>query len=382
MKTSLACLGILIGALLLGRWQGARLGHLDNRIEYPKASRTMKASHRAEREDRSDYRTKYARRTVGTTSGEVYERLLSLKAPAGGNMMGPGAALQHREAMEAILQLDLKGIGELMSLVYQSKKLAKTFPMQQIAATLCLIAMADSSPDAAFAHLTENKEWNHLFSSDHIPDDGMLSYVLARMAVDDPQRALDSMRKLENTPKALNDDSIRRLLGQIARRDPALALDVIAELPDADRKRNYQMISHGMESDNERTVLFLSVREALRSKPAEQKLVLKTLCDRFGDSQNSMAESRKWLESLGMTDAEKNLVLDPLCRVLAEGYSTSLLDNARWFAKFMPPSDERDSLILQRIEPALGHEPASMHSFCRELGIDLERMRKIEMSGN
>lgn len=295
--------------------------------------------------------------------------------------MGPDAAQQHPEALRAILQLDLKGIGELMSLVYQSKDLARTWPMQHITANLCLIGMTERSPQAAFTHMTEDERWNRLFTPDHIGDEGMVSYVLARMAVDDPQSAVDAMHKLDSSPKALNDQSTRQILWLIAHRDPALTLDTIGELPDADRERNYQIISYGLESDDERTAMFLAARDRLDSRPAEMKLVLKSVCDRFGDAKNSMAESRKWLESLGMTDAEKNLVLDPLCRVLAEGYSTSVLDNARWFAKFMPPSDERDWLILRHIEPALGQEPASMDSFCRELGIDLEKMRKLEMGG-
>lgn len=369
MKTSLVCLGIVILALILGQRQGARIKRLENEILSSKAAPAVMASRRAERENHSDYRTKYARRTEGTTSGEVYERLLSLKPPAGGNMMGPGAALQHRETMEAILQLDLKGIGELIALVYQSKEFAKTWPMQQVTAILCFIAMTERSPQAAFIHLTESKEWNRLFSPDHHQDGSMVSYVLARMAEDNSQMALDSMRQLENTPEALKEDALRKLLWQIAHRDPGMALDAITDLPDADRERNYQMISYGLESDDERTTLFLAARERFDSHPAEMKEVLFSLSRRFNDPTRPVAETKEWLESLEMTESEKLVMAEGVGRTSGH-FNKDPVTHARWIAEFLRPSKERDSLIFGTLEPLMQADPPGISAIMKELGVE------------
>ena len=283
--------------------------------------------------------------------------------------MGPGAALQHREAMEVILQLDLKGIGELMSMVYQSKELAKKWPMQQVTATLCFVAMTECSPEAAFIHLTENKDWNRVFTPDRIQDNSMVSYVLARMAEDDPQRALDSMEKLQNTPKALKEGSVTDLLGQIAHRDPGLALDAIADLTDAEREKNYQMISYGMESDDERTALFLAARERFNSLPSEMKEVLHSFCNRFNDANRPVAETKEWLESLNMTETEKQIVAEGVGHTSGD-FNPDPVKHARWIAEFLRPSKERDSLIFGTLEPLMQADPPGISALMKELGVE------------
>lgn len=369
MKTTFACVAIIILAIVFGRSQGARIKILENTRLSSRTAGSVMESRRAEREDNSGYRTKYARRDKDARADEVFERLLALKPGSGGSEMGPGAALQHREAMEAILQLDLKGVGELMALVYQSKELAKRWPMQPVAATLCFIAMTERSPQAAFIHLTESKEWNRLFTPDHIQDDSMVSYVLARMAEDSPQLAIDAMEKLKNSHKALKEESMRTFLSQIVRRDPSSALNVIAELPDADRERSYQMISYGMESDDERTALFLAARERFNTRPAEIEEVLRSFSSRFNDADRPVAETKEWLESLNMTEAEKQIVVEVGAHFSGD-FNPDPVTRARWIAEFLRPSKERDRLIFGTLEPLMQADPPGISAIMRELGVE------------
>ena len=369
MKTTFSCVAIIILAIVFGRSQGARIKRLEDTRLSSRAAGSVMESRRAERQDHSGYRTKYARRDKEATAGKVFDRLLALKPGSGGSEMGPGAALQHREAMEVILQLDLEGVRELMSLIYQSKELAKRWPMQPVAATLCFIAMTERSPEAAFTHLTENKDWNRIFTPDHIQDSSMVSYVLARMAEDDPQRAVDSLQKLGKTSKAPNDGSITDLLRQIAHRDPGLALDAISNMRSGEREKHYQMISYGMESDDERTALFIAVRERFNARPAEMKEVLRSFSSRFNDADRPVAETKAWLESLNMTEAEKQIVVEVGAHFSGD-FNPDPVTRARWIAEFLRPSKERDRLIFGTLEPLMQADPPGISAIMRELGVE------------
>lgn len=126
MRTTLLCLFIAGLALLLGLKQSARIAWLESRIENAKPQHVTKASTARALESSKGYRSKAHARNPDVTAAQVYQRVLDLVKPVkGGNMMGIDAALQHREAMEEILQLDLKGIRGLMELVSQSKELKK-----------------------------------------------------------------------------------------------------------------------------------------------------------------------------------------------------------------------------------------------------------------
>jgi hypothetical protein len=378
MKTKLCCLAIIAAALLLGQWQASQIKTLESRIGRTQTSRVTTVSTSRERENETDYRSKHHHRKAGATASQVFERLLPLVQPRpGGNAMGLDAALQHREAMKEIFRLDLDGVRELMSLVSQSKELAKIRPMPHIASILCMIAMADADPQAAFAHLMEDKKWNQMFSPDDHGDGSMVAYVLARMALDDPGKALGSLRVAEGAGKISGYDLLPNLLGEIARKDPWLAFDNLAQQPEERRNQIAQYIGSAMETADERTAMFRALRD--RGK-ADQELVKKTF-ESLCATNDNRPDSRKWLESLGMTHEEKIEFHEGISQAVS-GQSGTPLKDARWIAGFMPASPERDSMIWDSVKTG---DPADMESiiaFFREQGIDPQVMIQREREMN
>jgi hypothetical protein len=381
MKTSLACLGLLIAALVIGRFQVSRIEKLQHRIDYTQALRKMKVSDRDHREQPSGYRTKYARKSAGTTAAQALEVLISVPRPQTGASLQPDAAIENREAMQAITQLDLPGLEELMKLIAHSKDRALQSPYGQEKAILCLVAIADLNPRKALEHLMEGKDWHRLFSRHEHAEGRMLGYVLARMSDRDPQGALDTVLEMNrNSPERMNDESVSELLGSIARQDPGLVLEALDRLPEAKRKGVLNAFSYQLESDDQQTTLFLALRAHYGSQPQVMKEALTALCQRFVYDANLPADSRKWADGLGMTDVEKLLMADGLKRI--NYHPGDGEDYARWFATFMPDSQERNELIWMAVKEWAPSDPNGSWAFLKAQGIDAEEMVRREMGRN
>ncbi len=377
MKTSLTCLGILIVALAIGRWQGSRIEKLGHRMESMPALRATKVSHRAERNDQATYRTKYARRSTGATAIQVFESLVAIPRPRTGVSMGPDVAVDNREAIQTIMQLDLSSLEELMTLISNAAHPALEFPYRKEKAMLCLMAMVDLNPRKAFKHVMDGEAWNRIFAED-TQTKPMLTYVLARMAFEDPQDALDSMFEIQRkSPEAIGDQAVRRLLWQTARYDPGLVLDAIEKLPEAKRPLVRQSLGSELESDDEHTALFHAYRDHFSSQPELMKNALVSLCGRFNYTRDSPPEVRQWMDSLNVTDDEKLLMFDGL-----KGINISRSDGeefAKWFAEFMPESKERDTLVWKAFCEWDGSDLPAAAAFLKDQGIDPEEMVRRDM---
>lgn len=380
MKASLTCLGILLAALVIGRWQGSRIENLQHRIDYTHALRKMKASDRAHREQPSSYRTKYERKSAGTTAVMTLEVLIAIPRLRTGASLTLGAAIENRAAMQAITQLDLPGLEELMNLIASSKDPALQFPYRQEKAILCLVAIADLNPRNALEHLLEGKDWHRLFSGHEFVDGGMMKYVISRMSERDPQGALDQLLQISRDfPERISDENTSELMGTIARQDPRRVLEALDKLPEEKRKIAFGVFSYKLE-DDQQTALFLAFRDHYGSRPQVMKEALTSLCQKFSLNANLPAESRKWADSLGMTDPEKLLMFEGFKRLdipQADGE-----DYARWFASFMPASEERTALIWKASREWAAADPAKSGDFLKAQGIDAEEMMQREMSGN
>ena len=135
-----------------------------------------------------------------------------------------------------------------------------------------------------------------------------------------------------------------------------------------------------MDNDDDRTALFLAFRDRYRARPEWMKAGLVALCGKFSDTRTSPAASRKWAESLGMSDAEKLLMFDGPYRV--EIRPTDGKDYATWFFKFMPKSPARDRLVWQALNEWRQVDDMGARAFLKEQGIDPMDMNRIEMDGN
>lgn len=293
--------------------------------------------------------------------------------------MGPDVALENREAMQAIMQLDLSGLEELMILIANSKSPALESSYRKEKAILCLIAMADLNPRKALEHVMQGEEWNRIFA-DFPEYKPMLAYVLVRLTSEDPQFALDAMFEIHRkSPEDIGDGSVIPGLWGAARYAPGLVLEAIEKLPEADRQQalRYSDLSGELESDDEHTALYLAYRDHFSSQPEQIKKALVSLCERFNYNGDSPREVRRWMDSLNVTDDEKLLMFDGL-----RGINISRSDGeefAKWFAGFMPESKERDTLVWKAYCEWDGSDLPAAAAFLKEQGIDPEEMIRRDM---
>lgn len=384
MKTSFTCLGILILALIFGRQQSARIADMEQRISSAKSVQNSKRFLRDPMSPEPAYRTKYQRRSTHAKAGDVFQTILILRAARTSVCAGPMAptALENKEALQAIMQLDLAGLEELIQLVSKSKD--PVFQREELVRceqiVLCLTAIADTAPERAIELICHSKEQIGAFFPDRMWADPLLKYVLTRFSDRDPQGALNAMiRIVAETPRMMSMDSysMKELLGVIARNDPGLVLDTIQNLPEPTRPGLVGSLAGQLETDDERSALFLASRNRSQSQPGAMEPVLTSLCERFGHSAVPSHETIALINRLGMTDEEKPLLLKVL-------RGTNVPDSgkqkfAEWLAAFLPDSSEKKLLLWRASWGWTGSDSAK---FLKEQGIDPEEMMRREMGGN
>jgi len=383
MKTSLTCLGILIAALILGKLQGSRLAELKQQLPPSAAALRSKSHQRESSEGEPVYRSKYQRTLSHAVAGEVYQSLLEFRKGRKSTITGELASMTdfNKDALKAVLQLDLSGLEELIQLISLSKD--PVFGMSVIKyeqITLCIIAMADQDPGHALDYVLNAREQMNPRVLEYSGTRYWLEYVLTRLGDRDPQRALDGLVAIAtDSPETLDKGQVQDILRKMARRDPALVLEAIDRLSAKDDPQFLNSLTGSLDNDDDRTGLFLAFRDRYRSRPEWMKAGLAALCGRFSDSRSSPAGSRKWAESLGMSDAEKLLMFDGLYNIQIQ--PTDGKDYAVWFSNFMPKSPARDRLVWQAINEWGQVDETGARAFFEKQGIDAEEMMRREMGG-
>ena len=225
MKTSLTCLGILVAALILGNLQSSRLEKLKQQVPSSETAYRSKAHDRESSDPVLAYRSKYERTSKDAVAKDVYQSMLGHLAGRKSTQTGDMASMtdRNKDALKAILQLDLSGLKELITMISQSKdpvlKMNSVTKYEQI--SLCIIALADQDPGYALDYVinAEREIDPKVFR-----DEGTkywLQYILTRLSDRDPQRALDGLVKLAgDAAKPWADDSVSTILAKIARQDP------------------------------------------------------------------------------------------------------------------------------------------------------------------
>lgn len=435
MKTSLSCLAILIIALVLGNLQGARREKLKQQLASTQAASRTKAYERESTNRAPIYRSKYQRTSNHAVVTEVFQTMLDLLAGRRSTLTGDMASMTdlNKDALKAILQLDHSGLRKLITLISQSKdptlNMNSVTKYEQI--TLCIIALADQDPGDALDYVSNaEKEMD----PDVLRDRGTriwLEYILTRLGDRDPQRALNGLVKLAGDPvEPWSDDNVLPILAKIACQDPGLVLETIDRLPATKSRYFLESLAYKLESDDERTALFLALRDHFRVSPElikaglaslnlesltdqmessdqsselfqsfrthfhlEPELVrsgvvslksmkagLASLFGRFGDARESPAESRKWAESLEMSDSEKLLMFDFFDTIDISERDGE--DYARWFAKFMPESNERKRLVWKACNDWGRTNAEETLAFLAEQGIDPQEMIRLGRDAN
>lgn len=380
MKTVLTCLCILVAALVLGRLQGSRLEKLNQQITSSETAYRTKAHDRESSDHVPAYRSKYERTSKHAVAKDVFQSLLGYLAGRKGTQLGEMASItdRNKDALKAILQLDLSGLKELITMISQSKdpvlKMNSAVKYEQI--SLCIISLADRDPGYAFDYvINAEKEIDPKVFRDQ-GTNRWLGYILTRMGDRDPQRALDDLVRLTgDSARPWPDDSVRSILAKIARQDPRLVLDTIERLPESKSQYFLESIAYQMESNDERAALFLAFRDHYHSRPELMKAGLAPLFRRFDDARESPAESRKWAESLEMSDSEKLLMFDSFDNINISERDGE--DYARWFAKFMPESNEQKRLIWKACNYWGRIDATKTLAFLAEQNIDPQEMIRL-----
>jgi hypothetical protein len=157
-------------------------------------------------------------------------------------------------------------------------------------------------------------------------------------------------------------------------------LDTIEQLPPSKNQYFLKSLADQMESNDERTALFLAFRDHYHSRPELMKFGLASLFQPFQNTRESPAESRQWADSLELSDAEKFLMFDSLDNITISAGDAE--DYARWFAKFMPESTERKRLIWKACNDWGRKDAGKTLAFLAEHGIDPQEMIRLERDAN
>ncbi len=385
MKTALTCLCIVVAALVLGNFQGSRLEKLKKQISSSEVTYRTKVHDRESSDQVPAYRSKYERSTKHAVVKDVFQSMLGYLAGRKSTQTGSMASMadRNKDALKAILQLDPSGLKELITMISQSKdpalKMNGAVKYEQI--TLCIIALADQDPGYALEYvMNAEKEIGPKILS-HFGTDGWLGYILTRLGDRDPQRALDGLVRLaKDGSKPWSDDNVRPILANIARQDPGLVLDTIERLPESKSPRFLESLAYQMETNDQRTALFLAFRDHYHSRPELMKIGFASLFRRFENARESPAESRQWADSLKMSDTEKLLIFDSLDNItIKEGEGENY---ARWFARFMPESTERKRLIWRACNDWGRTDAEKTLAFLAEQSMDPQEMIRLERDAN
>lgn len=385
MKTSLTCLGILITALILGNLQGSRLEKLNQQVASSETAYRSKAYSRESSDQLPAYRSKYERSSNHAVAKDVFQSLLEYRAGRTSTQLGDMASTtdRNKDALKAVLQLDLSGVKELITMISQSKdpvlKMNSAVKYEQI--TLCIIALADLDPAYALDYVinAENEIDPKVFRD--YGTDRWMGYILIRLGDQDPQRALDGLVRLaEDSAKPWSDDSVLTILAKMARQDPGLVLETIEQLPETKNQYFVESLAFQMESNDEFTALFLAFRDHFHSRPELMKAGLASLFRRFENARESPAELRQWVDSLAMSDAEKFLVFDSLDHITISERDGD--EYARWFAKFMPESNERKRLVWKACDYWGRTDAEKMWAFLAEQNIDPREVIQLGRESN
>jgi hypothetical protein len=207
--------------------------------------------------------------------------------------------------------------------------------------------------------------------------DGWLGYILTRLGDRDPQRALDGLIRLaEDSKKPWSDNNVRPILAKIARQDPWLVLDTIDRLPETKSQYFLSSLAYQMEFNDERGALFLALRDQFHSRPELMKIGLASLFQPVQNTRESPTELRQWADSLKMSDAEKLLIFENLNNIDITQQDSE--DYSRWFAKFMPESNERKRLVWKACGKWEQTDPEKTLAFLAEQGLDPQEMMRLE----
>lgn len=319
------------------------------------------------------------------------------------------------QIMDEMLQLDPEQLKILIAELRQDPQLDAE--MRSNIVGFSIMMLANDHPAKALALFTE--------SSDLFAEGGMsehaISTALARLAQTDPDAALAWVREHSKThPEMVTDDTKTGLIRGAAKRDPALAFQLISELDLENPSNAASHIAATAEDPASRSAVLTALRKHLESLPEGQdrdslrSTTLSSLANRAAadgfevavkwfDSANldpketeitlthinphqTQKDTGRWIEWMSdklpqsQLDAKVNNMVSQWTQIDYQAAGQWLLetpagstkntaiksyaetvaphhpDSARQWANSLPPGQDRDDL-LQRIDHLLSSEP-------------------------
>ena len=381
MKTSLSCLGLLIIALLVGKRQQAQIMAVEQQLAAVSLPKPMKAARRDRDDPETNYRTKYQKRSTPLRAPEVFETVVKFLKPGRSVTGGSAAVMENREAFRAIIQLDLAGQEELIRLIAQSDdpkfRGDSLYKCEQI--NLCLSAMADRHPGTALAYLKNCDEKIGSFYSERMEPGSMVHYAILRLCDHDPQAGLEALVEQANQKSdSWSASTTAQLLATVAKHEPELVIETMHKLPVEQRPESLRIVLSQVETNDEATRIFNTLRNQLSSDSASTKATLTSLCENIANREKSWDPMFGWLGNLNLSDKEKLSA----AYAVNNGMSKSSLHGQELAAKlldYLPPSKERNYLVWRAMTVFASPQDTAVRSdFLKQQGINHEEMLKLD----
>ncbi|MEO8617157.1 MAG: hypothetical protein ABI600_18610 [Luteolibacter sp.] len=253
-------------------------------------------------------------------------------------------AFQKRilELMDKMAALDSEGIKILIAQIRATTDLKEDTRKGIIG--FSIMTLATDHPQAALALFTE--------SGDLLKDNGMMgkqviSSALARWAQDDPQSALEWVRKnSELHPDLVTDDAKQGIIKGAAINDPKLAFKLIDELKSPDENDSaVREIVRAAKTDEDRTATLAALRDHLgtisdKAKAEKfQSNTIKSLASNVAETGYDSAQ--KWLATAKLSPEE----LAAFAQGVGQSGKNADTGNwVQWIGANLPASDIKSTI--------------------------------------
>lgn len=382
MKTLFLCLGIVMGALLVGMRQQTRVADLERKLVDNSSQAPAREPDKNPGDAEIAHTGKSRVRPVPPTAAEVYRTVVGLLETHGrGVSNSPSSVMDNREAFAAIMKLDLVGQKDLIALIRDSSdpKFSDVGYKHELF-NVCLCAMADRHPDAALEILEHADDEIGRFYYKRMGPESMFAYLLGRLCDQDPFSGVTALVRVMNNDKdSWNGSTIAEMVSSVADRDPDLALETITKLPESLQQESWRMISDQAGTDEECRRVFEHLRENPMSDSGEMNGVQRALFTNVRKRAETWKGFEDWLDGMHLSHEEKWGLAPVLESAAGWGEEHHV---ARWLLETLPESQERDYLVWRTTTGFWqASDPVAVSDLLQQQGINPEEMMKLNQEG-
>ncbi|MBT8079700.1 MAG: hypothetical protein KJO31_14065 [Gammaproteobacteria bacterium] len=314
---------------------------------------------------------------VGSSTAAVDPRTIldQLTQPGG---LRSDQRRQVYSAMRALLEQDPESALQYFDQLEMSQE-------RRWVANLIAEELSRSDPDQAL-------EWAR-----HADRPEYLSGVLGQIALNDPQRAIDEARFIEDVQQ--RNAAIAAVAASMAKNDPVLAAQLVDQLPDSSEKNNamgtvavrwaqkdLDAAMHWLtanEQDVQREILgrmggrlmytdIATAKKILPRLEGESARMWRDQLVQFMVDQFSVAEARQFVEQFRDTEDYDSMRVS-----MIQGLARRDFDTARQLAEQLPPGKNRDTAYLQLIGQQARRDPVEAARWLDQITAQAQRQAAV-----